>query len=82
MLYEWDVDNDLWVRILVKVGMCEVVFSFFCNSVIVEGVFELISVAEIYHYVGDWDVSMVVWIVEVVGLFNVERWKLGLGTPS
>ena len=68
--YERDADDDLRVRIPVAAGMREIAFSFLRNSAIAEGVLEPVSAAETYHYAGDRDAPMAVWIVEIEGPFN------------
>ena len=68
--YERDADEDLRIRIPVRAGMREIAFSFVRTSAIPEGVLEPVSGAETYHYAGDRDAPMAVWIVEVEGPFN------------
>ena len=68
--YERDADNDLRVRIPVGAGMRELAFSFVRTSAIPEGVLEPVSGAETYHYAGDRDAPMAVWIVEIEGPFD------------
>ncbi len=68
--YEDQADDDLQVRIPVRAGMREIAFSFVRTSAIPEGVLEPVSGAETYHYAGDRDAPMAVWIVEIEGPFN------------
>lgn len=68
--YERDADEDLRFRIPVTAGMREMAFSFLRSSALAEGVLEPVSGAETYHYAGDRDAPMAVWIVEVEGPFN------------
>ena len=70
--YERDADNDLRIRIPVQAGMREIAFSFVRTSAIAEGVLEPVSGAETYHYAGDRNAPMAVWIVEIEGPFNPE----------
>ena len=70
--YERDADDDLRVRVPVKAGMREIAFSFVRTSGIPEGVLEPVSGAETYHYAGDRDAPMAVWIVEIEGPFSPE----------
>lgn len=68
--YERDADEDLRFRLPVVAGMREMAFSFLRSSALAEGVLEPVSGAETYHYAGDRDAPMAVWIVEVEGPFN------------
>ena len=68
--YERDADDDLRIRIPVQAGMREIAFSFVRTSAIAEGVLEPVSGAETYHYAGNRDAPMAVWIVEIEGPFN------------
>ena len=68
--YERDADDDLRIRIPVRAGMREIAFSFVRTSAIAEGVLEPVSGAETYHYAGNRDAPMAVWIVEIEGPFN------------
>jgi len=68
--YERDADEDLRFRLPVTAGMREMAFSFLRSSALSEGVLEPVSGAETYHYAGDRDAPMAVWIVEVEGPFN------------
>ena len=70
--YERHADDDLRVRIPVQAGMREIAFSFVRTSAIAEGVLEPVSGAETYHYAGDRNAPMAVWIVEIEGPFNAE----------
>ena len=70
--YERHADDDVRVRIPVQAGMREIAFSFVRTSAIAEGVLEPVSGAETYHYAGDRDAPMAVWIVEVEGPFDPE----------
>ena len=65
--YEREADEDLRLRLSVAAGMRELAFSFPRTSAIAEGVLEPISAAETYHYAGDRDAPMAVWIVEIEG---------------
>ena len=65
--YEREADDDLRLRLSVAAGMREIAFSFPRTSAIAEGVLEPISAAETYHYAGDRDAPMAVWIVEIEG---------------
>ena len=68
--YEREADSDLRLRIPVQAGMREVALSFLRNSAIAEGALEPVSAAETYHYAGDRDAPMAVWIVEIEGPFD------------
>ena len=68
--YERDADEDLRFRVPVVAGIREMAFSFLRGSALAEGVLEPVSGAETYHYAGDRDAPMAVWIVEVEGPFN------------
>ena len=70
--YERHADDDVRVRIPVQAGMREIAFSFVRTSAIAEGVLEPVSGAETYHYAGDRDAPMAVWIVEIEGPFDPE----------
>ena len=70
--YERHADDDLRFRVPVSAGMREIAFSFVRTSAIAEGVLEPVSGAETYHYAGDRDAPMAVWIVEIEGPFNPE----------
>ncbi|MCE2515693.1 MAG: DUF1592 domain-containing protein [Acidobacteria bacterium] len=65
--YEREADEDLRLRLSVAAGMREIALSFPRTSAIAEGVLEPISAAETYHYAGDRDAPMAVWIVEIEG---------------
>ena len=65
--YEREADEDLRLRLPVSAGMHEIALSFLRTSAIAEGVLEPISAAETYHYAGDRDAPMAVWIVEIEG---------------
>ena len=65
--YEREADEDLRLRLSVAAGMREIALSFPRTSAIAEGVLEPISAAETYHYAGDRDAPMAVWIVEIDG---------------
>ncbi|MCY4029756.1 MAG: DUF1592 domain-containing protein [Acidobacteria bacterium] len=68
--YEREADEDLRLRLPVTAGMHEIALSFPRTSAIAEGVLEPISAAETYHYAGDRDAPMAVWIVEIEGPFE------------
>ena len=68
--YERHADDDLRFRVPVRAGMREVAFSFLRTSAMAEGVLEPVSGAETYHYAGDRNAPMAVWIVEIEGPFN------------
>ena len=80
--YERDADDDLRVRIPVAAGMREVALSFFRGSAIAEGVLEPVSGAETYHYAGDRDAPMAVWIAEIEGPFDPAAPAADAVTPS
>ena len=65
--YEREADEDLRLRLSVAAGMREIALSFPRTGAIAEGVLEPISAAETYHYAGDRDAPMAVWIVEIEG---------------
>ena len=65
--YEREADEDLRLRLSVAAGMREIALSFPRTSAIAEGVLEPISAAETYHYAGDRDAPMAVWVVEIEG---------------
>ena len=65
--YEREADEDLRLRLPVTAGMHEIALSFPRTSAIAEGVLEPVSAAETYHYAGDRDAPMAVWIVEIEG---------------
>ena len=68
--YEREADEDLRLRLPVTAGTHEIALSFPRTSAIAEGVLEPISAAETYHYAGDRDAPMAVWIVEIEGPFE------------
>ena len=68
--YEREADEDLRLRLPVTAGMHEIALSFPRTSAIAEGVLEPVSAAETYHYAGDRDAPMAVWIVEIEGPFE------------
>ena len=80
--YERDADDDVRVRIPVTAGMREIAFSFVRNSAIAEGVLEPVSAAETYHYAGDRDAPMAVWIIEIEGPFDATAPSADAMTPS
>ena len=91
--WEREADEDLRLRLPVTAGMREIAFSFPRTSAIAEGVLEPISAAETYHYAGDRDAPMAVWIVEIEGPLDaaaanvttaadVETSANGVSTPS
>ena len=65
--YERDADADLRFRMPVQAGLREVALSFLRRGALPEGVLEPVSAAETYHYAGDRDAPMAVWIVEIEG---------------
>ena len=65
--YERDADADLRFRMPVRAGLREVALSFLRRGALPEGVLEPVSAAETYHYAGDRDAPMAVWIVEIEG---------------
>ena len=67
--YEREADEQLRLRLPVTAGMHEIALSFPRTSAIAEGVLEPVSAAETYHYAGDRDAPMAVWIVEIEGPF-------------
>jgi len=80
--YERNADSDLRFRMPVQAGMREVALSFLRRSALPEGVLEPISAAETYHYAGDRDAPMAVWIVEIEGPFNASGPAADAATPS
>ena len=80
--YERNADADLRFRMPVQAGMREVALSFLRRSVLPEGVLEPVSAAETYHYAGDRDAPMAVWIVEIEGPFNATGPSADAATPS
>ena len=68
--YEREADEELRLRLPVTAGMHEIALSFPRTSAIAEGVLEPVSAAETYHYAGDRDAPMAVWIVEIEGPFE------------
>ncbi len=80
--YERNADSDLRFRMPVQAGMREVALSFLRRSALPEGVLEPISAAETYHYAGDRDAPMAVWIVEIEGPFNGATATADAATPS
>ena len=65
--YEREADADLRFRMPVQAGLREVALSFLRRGALPEGVLEPLSAAETYHYAGDRDAPMAVWIVEIEG---------------
>ena len=65
--YEREADEDLRLRLPVTAGTHEIALSFPRTSAIAEGVLEPVSAAETYHYAGDRDAPMAVWVVEIEG---------------
>jgi mono/diheme cytochrome c family protein len=80
--YERNADADLRFRMPVQAGMREVALSFLRRSALPEGVLEPVSAAETYHYAGDRDAPMAVWIVEIEGPFNGATASADAATPS
>ncbi|MCY4635347.1 MAG: DUF1592 domain-containing protein [Acidobacteria bacterium] len=80
--YERNADSDLRFRMPVQAGMREVALSFLRRSALQEGVLEPVSAAETYHYAGDRDAPMAVWIVEIEGPFNGATAAADASTPS
>ena len=80
--YERNADSDLRFRMPVQAGMREVALSFLRRSALPEGVLEPVSAAETYHYAGDRDAPMAVWIVEIEGPFNGAAASVDAVTPS
>ena len=80
--YERNADADLRFRMPVQAGMREVALSFLRRSALPEGVLEPVSAAETYHYAGDRDAPMAVWIVEIEGPFNGAAASADAVTPS
>ena len=80
--YERNADSDLRFRMPVQAGMREVALSFLRRSALPEGVLEPVSAAETYHYAGDRDAPMAVWIVEIEGPFNGAAASADAVTPS
>ena len=80
--YERNADADLRFRMPVQAGMREVALSFLRRSALPEGVLEPVSAAETYHYAGDRDAPMAVWIVEIEGPFNATGPAADAATPS
>ena len=80
--YERNADSDLRFRMPVQAGMREVALSFLRRSALPEGVLEPVSAAETYHYAGDRDAPMAVWIVEIEGPFNGATASADAVTPS
>ena len=80
--YERNADADLRFRMPVQAGMREVALSFLRRSALPEGVREPVSAAETYHYAGDRDAPMAVWIVEIEGPFLANAPAADAATPS
>ena len=80
--YERNADSDLRFRMPVQAGMREVALSFLRRGALPEGVLEPVSAAETYHYAGDRDAPMAVWIVEIDGPFNGATASADSATPS
>ena len=80
--YERNADADLRFRMPVQAGMREVALSFLRRSALPEGVLEPASAAETYHYAGNRDAPMAVWIVEIEGPFNASGPAADAATPS
>ena len=80
--YERNADADLRFRMPVRAGMREVALSFLRRGALPEGVLEPVSAAETYHYAGDRDAPMAVWIVEIEGPFHAHAPAADAATPS
>ena len=79
--YERNADADLRFRMPVQAGLREVALSFLRRGALPEGVLEPVSAAETYHYAGDRDAPMAVWIVEIEGPFDGAA-AAGAASPS
>ena len=75
--YEREADEDLRLRLPVTAGTHQIALSFPRTSAIAEGVLEPVSAAETYHYAGDRDAPMAVWIVEIEGPLDAAAADLG-----